>query len=212
MPEGILIIDWDEFEGGFISFKYPDMKIPDNLVQLLQISHSFNPGLINIQEEGFHALSIGNDDLQKVIVLILTAYEDANDFEEIMEALNRIIKEPFDTVEMMHAELQKVYGLSQTVFRAREAVLKKLTTEVTQLKNREHDLRRSLRWFRQQETPLEIQILLILCDYQAMTFDELLKELSCDPKVLKNLLSDMVNQKKIALTDKVYSSLIHYLV
>ena len=76
MPDGILIIDWDEFEGGFVSYKYPDLEIPDNLVQLLQISHSFNPGLITIQEEDFHAISIGIEPLQKVIVLILEKWDD----------------------------------------------------------------------------------------------------------------------------------------
>ena len=41
MPEGILIIDWDEFEGGYVSYKYPDLKIPDNL-EVVNISKSFN--------------------------------------------------------------------------------------------------------------------------------------------------------------------------
>ena len=62
MTLGILIISWDEYEGGFVSFKYPEeLEVPDNLIQLLQISHTFNPGAITLQEKEFHALSIGNE-------------------------------------------------------------------------------------------------------------------------------------------------------
>ena len=48
MPEGIFIINFDEYEGGIVSIKYPDTPdfvVPDNIVQMLQISQNFTSGV-----------------------------------------------------------------------------------------------------------------------------------------------------------------------
>ena len=150
MPEGIFIIDWDEFEGGVISLKYPeDLEIPVNFVQLLQISHSFNPGVMNIKEEDFNGLSLGNEELQKVTVLILTKFEDAEDFIEILALINDVVAKHSD--DDLLEEIERLFMTSQSVFKAREAVLNKLANEVTSLKNTEIDIRQSMDWFIRHE-------------------------------------------------------------
>lgn len=212
MPEGILIIDWDEFEGGYVSFKHPDIQIPDNLVQLLQISHSFNPGTITIQEDAFHAISIGSESLQKVIVLILSPFEDANDFTEIMAAITRVVNQNINDIEIMHQELKKIYSLSHSVFKAREAVLKKLTTEVTYHKNRELDLKRSLQWLRLQDDRLEFQVILFLLEHRGASYEEIMKELNTNISTLDEILQRLEKNKIIEKKDQNYHSLIHYLL
>ncbi|MHA1563059.1 MAG: hypothetical protein ACTSPA_13155, partial [Promethearchaeota archaeon] len=129
MPEGIFIIDWDEYEGGVISLKYPEnLDIPANFVQLLQISHSFNPGIMNIKEEGFNGLSLGNEELQKVTVLVLTRFEDAEDFKEILSLINDVVAK--HSGDNLLEEIERLFMTSQSVFKAREAVLNKLANEV----------------------------------------------------------------------------------
>lgn len=211
MPEGIVIIDWDEFEGGVISFKYPDIEIPSNLVQLLQISHSFNPGLITIQETDFHALSIGNEDLQKVIVLILNKFEDASDFTEIIFTINKSVSDHSDSKKLEN-ELTRIFGLSQSVFKAREAVLTKLANEVTDLKNREIDLKLSLEWLLLHESTPENMIILVLLRYGSMKCSDLTKYLSLSENEIISVLKEMETSKILENRDGFYFLLIHYQV
>lgn len=209
MPEGIVIIDWDEFEGGVVSFKYPDIEVPSNLVQLLQISHSFNPGLITIQETDFHALSIGNEDLQKVIVLILNKFEDASDFTEIIYTINKSVSDHSES-QKLENELTRIFGLSQSVFKAREAVLTKLANEVTELKNREIDLKLSLEWLLLNETSPENQIILVLLRYGSMQCSNLTKYIELPETEIQSLLNEMETKKILENRDGFYFLLIHY--
>ena len=212
MPEGILIIDWDEFEGGFVSYKYPEILIPDNLVQLLQISHSFNPGLITIQEDEFHALSIGIEELQKVIVLILTPYEDATDFTEVVHTISQVVEKIGDSAEQLENEIKKIFDLSQSVFKAREAVLNKLTMEVTDLKNRELDVKRSLQWLQLNQESLEMKVLLLLVQHRRLSFQNFLGYLNCSHDSLAQVIQILIKEKKIEQKNDEYKSLLHFLI
>jgi hypothetical protein len=213
--EGIVIIDWDEFEGGVISFKYPEIKVPDNLVQLLQISHSFNPGLINIQENDFHAVSIGNERLQKVIVFILSKFEDASDFDELIHMVNKIVSDISEEAHLAK-EIKHVFFLSQTVFKAREAVLTKLANEVTDLKNREVDCKLSLEWLIKNEPLIKKQVILYLMRSGPSNFTDLKKFLNCQEKSLLEILKEMENEKLLDPREEngeiFFHLLIHYLV
>ncbi len=210
MPEGIVIIDWDEFEGGVISFKYPDIEVPVNLVQLLQISHSFNPGLITIQEDDFHALSIGNETLQKVIVLILNKFEDGTDFTEIIHTINKAVSDNVNESNLKN-ELERLYGLSQSVFKAREAVLTKLANEVTSLKNKEIDQKLSLEWLIKIEESLKMKIILILLRYGQITLEKLKEYLiSFDEEKLKSTTEELEKDQIFEIRDNLLTLLIHF--
>ncbi len=209
MPEGIVIIDWDEFEGGVVAFKYPDISVPSNLVQLLQISHSFNPGLITIQETDFHAVSIGNEELQKVIVLILNKFEDANDFSEIIHTINKAVSDHSDSSKLEN-ELTRLFGLSQSVFKAREAVLTKLANEVTSLKNHEIDIKLSLEWLLHHESSLKRRIIFALLRYGSMNSSDLMSYIDSGDVSIGDLLNDMEKEKILENRDGTYFLLIHY--
>lgn len=212
MPEGIIIIDWDEFEGGVISFKYPDsLHVPENLVQLLQISHTFSPGILTIRENSFHALSMGNEPLQKVIVLILSQFEDGDDFLEIISTMDKAISESTNQTQLS-SELIHMFDLSQSVFRAREAVLTKLADEVTSLKNRETDYYQSLEWLIKHETDPVKQIIFLLMRYGPLLLVEIQNYLESPPPIINTALADLIEKKCIEIRDQRYYLLIHYYI
>ncbi len=212
MPEGIFIIDWDEYEGGIISLKYPeDLEIPVNFVQLLQISHSFNPGIMNIKEEDFNGLSLGNEKLQKVTVLILSKFEDAEDFKEILYLINDVVSKHSE--DSLLEEIERLFMTSQSVFKAREAVLTKLANEVTSLKNTEIDIRQSFDWFIRHETNSpKKKILFILLRYGALTLEEIEQFSGFSHEDLLKYLEEMSKDQLIALKNGRYKSMIHYIL
>jgi hypothetical protein len=212
MPEGIFIIDWDEYEGGVISLKYPaDLDIPENFVQLLQISHSFNPGIMNIKEEDFNGLSLGNEELQKVTVLILTKFEDAEDFKEILSLINDVVAKHSD--DDLLEEIERLFMTSKSVFKAREAVLNKLANEVNSLKNTEIDIRQSIDWFiRHEEKSQKNKILFILLRYGPLYEEEIEKYSDLSNEDLLKYLKEMEKDQLIALKKGKYKSMIHYIL
>jgi len=212
MPEGIFIIDWDEFEGGVISLKYPiDLEIPENFVQLLQISHSFNPGVMNIKEEDFNGLSLGNEELQKVTVLVLTKFEDAEDFKEILSLINDVVAK--HSGDNLLEEIERLFMTSQSVFKAREAVLNKLANEVNSLKNIEIDIRQSMDWFIRHETNFpKKKILFILLRYGPLILEEIEKHSDFSHEDLLKYLEEMEKEQLISLKKGKYRSMIHYIL
>lgn len=212
MPEGIFIIDWDEYEGGVISLKYPvDLEIPVNFVQLLQISHSFNPGIMNIKEEDFNGLSLGNEVLQKVTVLILSKFEDAEDFKEILYLINDVVIKHSE--DNLLEEVERLFLASQSVFKAREAVLTKLANEVNSLKNVEIDIRQSMDWFIKHEVNFpKKKILFILLRYGKLTSEEIKKYADLSNEDLLKYLEEMEKEQLIALKKGKYKSMIHYIL
>ena len=212
MPEGIFIIDWDEFEGGVISLKYPeDLEIPENFVQLLQISHSFNPGVMNIKEEDFNGLSLGNEELQKVTVLTLTKFEDAEDFKEILSLINDVVAK--HSGDNLLEEIERLFMTSQSVFKAREAVLNKLANEVNSLKNIEIDIRQSMDWFIRHETNFpKKKILFILLRYGPLILEEIEKHSDFSHEDLLKYLEEMEKDQLISLKKEKYRSMIHYIL
>jgi len=212
MPEGIFIIDWDEYEGGVISLKYPeDLDIPENFVQLLQISHSFNPGVMNIKEKDFNGLSLGNEELQKVTVLILNKFEDAEDFKEILSLINDVVAK--HSGDNLLEEIERLFMTSQSVFKAREAVLNKLANEVNSLKNIEIDIRQSMDWFIRHETNSQKKkILFILLRHGPLLEEEIEKYSDLSHEDLLKYLKEMEKEQLIALKKEKYKSMIHYIL
>ncbi len=212
MPKGIFLIDWDEFEGGVISLKYPeDLEVPPNFVQLLQISHSFNPGIMNIKEDDFNGLSLGNEELQKVTVLILTKFEDAEDFKEILMLINDVVSKHSD--DRLLEEIERLFMASQSVFRAREAVLTKLADEVTALKNTEIDIRQSMEWFiKHENNSPKKKILFILLRYGSLTFNEIKNYSEINNEELHGVLDEMIKESLIKQKKEKFTSMIHYLI
>ena len=211
MPRGIVIIDWDEFEGGYISMKYPDIELPNNLIQQIQISHSFNPGIITIQENGFHAISIGNDDLQKVVVLVLEDFEDSVDFHEMMEQLNKVVSDCREDANLKE-EIKRSYEISHSVFKAREAVLTKLANEITDLKNNEVNQRLTLDWLIRKNLDLETKLILLLLRHGFLPIEKLAEYSNRTFDTINQFIGKMEQNKLVEKRDGVVYLIIHFLI
>jgi hypothetical protein len=212
MPEGIVIIEWDEFTGGVVSMKYPEeLDVPENFVQILQISHNFEPGIMTFKEKGVHAISVSNVELQKVIVIVLTKYEDAEDFREILGTINQAVGE-IDDKSLLYNELQRLYQAAQSVFRAREAVMMKLANETAELKNYQVDLRNSLEWLLQHEDTLRKKIILTLLINGPLPLAELVGYAKLVKKATQIELKKMEKEGLLEIKDKNYILLIQYQV
>jgi hypothetical protein len=210
MPLGICIINWDVNEGGSIGIRHPEsLNVPDNIVQILQISHNFTPGLLHIRESNFNALSFGNEELQKVIVLVLSIYEDSEDFKGIIEQINQVVNENPDETQLLE-ELKRVFELSQTVFKAREAVMMKLAQEIADLKNREVDIKNSLRYLFAHEKTSRLKFIYLLMLNGSMTESDINKELKLAPFALKKLFTTLQKDKIIEKQADKYNLLLYY--
>ncbi len=212
MPEGIFIIDFDEYEGGIVSIKYPDTPdfvVPDNIVQMLQISQNFTSGVLYIRESNFNAISYGNEALQKVLVLVLSKYEDGEDFKEIIGQLDQMVME-FEDPEELKLEIKRIYELSQSVFRAREAVMLKLAQDITELKNREIDLKNGLKYLLARETTNKNRIIYFLLINGNMSIEKISSELQIESSDLQLNLEDMQAGGILELKDDSVNLLITY--
>ena len=69
---------------------------------------------VYIRESNFNAISYGNEALQKVLVLVLSKYEDGEDFKEIIGQLDQMVME-FEDPEELKLEIKRIYELSQSV-------------------------------------------------------------------------------------------------
>lgn len=213
MPEGIFIIDFDEFEGGVVTLKYPDKKefaVPDNIVQMLQISHNFVPGLMQVREGGFSALSYGNESIHKVIVLVLNKYEDSEDFKDIITQLNEIAEKNKDGHEELLDGVKRIFELSQSVFKAREAVMLKLAQEVAELKNKEADVKNALKFLMERERSTKGKILLYLMINGPSTFQDMCEFFKIIPARMKIVLQTMKKENLVEQQGEQYNLLIFY--
>ncbi|MFW9949510.1 MAG: hypothetical protein ACFFKA_05235, partial [Candidatus Thorarchaeota archaeon] len=122
--------------------KYPpDLMIPDNIVQQIQISHNFVESYITIEEANWNSISYYNEDKEIIIVLILDKYDDGSDFVVILDQFKKEIELELSEGDLTE-HLERIYKLSLDVFRTRDEVISKLSNELAQLKTSEYDLNR----------------------------------------------------------------------
>ncbi|MFX0001176.1 MAG: hypothetical protein ACFE88_13770 [Candidatus Hermodarchaeota archaeon] len=139
MPNGIFLIRWDVVEGGTIYLKYPeDLEIPDPVVQQITISHNFTESYIITEEKNWNSVSYYNENKEMILVLVLSRYDDGNDYLEILEKFNQEIEK--ETKEQKLKEhLESMFLISLDAFRTTDEVIIKLSNEVAFLKTREYD-------------------------------------------------------------------------
>ena len=112
MPTGICLIKWDEVEGGTVYLKYPEeLEVPVSIVQQLQISHNFTESYIITEEKDWNSVSYYNENKEMIIVLILTKYDDGNDYLELLEEFNKELDK--DLMEEKLKEQLKSLGYMQ---------------------------------------------------------------------------------------------------
>lgn len=139
MPNGIFLIRWDEVEGGMIYLKYPeDLEILNPVVQQITISHNFTESYIITEEKNWKSVSYYNENKEIIIVLVLSRYDDGDDYLEILEKFNEEIDKLSDE-EKLKENLEAMFHISLDAFRTTDEVITKLSNEVAYLKTREYD-------------------------------------------------------------------------
>ena len=139
MPNGIFLIRWDEVEGGMIYLKYPeDLEILNPVVQQITISHNFTESYIITEEKNWKSVSYYNENKEIIIVLVLSRYDDGDDYLEILEKFNEEIDKLSDE-EKLKENLEAMFHISLDAFRTTDEVITKLSNQVAYLKTREYD-------------------------------------------------------------------------
>ncbi|MFW9969228.1 MAG: hypothetical protein ACFFDF_03445 [Candidatus Odinarchaeota archaeon] len=139
MPTGIFLIRWDEVEGGTIYLKYPeDLEIPSPVVQQITISHNFTESYIITEEKEWNSVSYYNENKEIIIVLVLSKFDDGNDYLEILEKFNQEI-DKLTEEEKLQETLKAMFHISLGAFRTTDEVITKLSNEVAYLKTKEYD-------------------------------------------------------------------------
>jgi hypothetical protein len=143
MPTGIFLIKWDEVIGGTVYMRYPEtLEIPDPIVQQITISHNFTESYIITEEKQWNSVSYYNDNKEMMIVLVLSRYDDGNDFippqSLLLEEFNKELDKEI-TEEKLKIRLEALFKSSLDAIRTTETVMTKLSNEVAILKTKEYD-------------------------------------------------------------------------
>ncbi|MFX1410400.1 MAG: hypothetical protein ACFFA6_08605 [Promethearchaeota archaeon] len=198
MPTGICLIKWDEVEGGIIYLKYPDdLEIPVSIVQQLQISHNFTESYIITEEKGWNSVSYYNENKEMIIVLVLTKYDDGNDYLELLEGFNKEFdKEVME--ENLKKQLETMFHYSLDAFRTTEEVITKLSNEVAYLKTREYDFEvRFNKITNSNHLNVKSKILFLLAINEELNLEELKKYIHTSNKWLMSVIETLIKNKII---------------
>jgi hypothetical protein len=92
MPLGIVIVEFDRFEGGEVFFKYPEeFEVDDKYIQQITISHNFVSSIMITRDNTINALSFYNEEHGKTFIIFLNSREDGQDYYEIIKQLDSIL-------------------------------------------------------------------------------------------------------------------------
>jgi len=187
---GIFLIKWDEIIGGTVYLKYPpDLEIPENVVQQIQISHDFIESQITIKEKDWNSISYYNEDKQIITVLILDKYADSSDYMGLLEEFNKALDQDATDEELLD-HMEKI--LSTEVFRTRDEVIAKLSNEVAELKMREYDLDRKFeKIINIDAIGVKGKIIALLALKDHLTYEEMRKGINTSKRWLETVLNTL---------------------
>jgi hypothetical protein len=198
MPTGICLIKWDQVEGGIIYMKYPEeLEIPDSIVQQLQLAHNFTESYIITEERGWNSISYYNEKKEIIIVLVLTRYDDGNDYLELLEEFNKEIDKDL-MEEKLKKHLERMFHISLDAFRTTEEVITKLSNEVASLKTREYDLGMKFNKIaKSNHLNVKSKILFLLAINDDMSLPDIKKNVGTSNRWLMGVLETLVKNKLI---------------
>ncbi|KKN39271.1 hypothetical protein LCGC14_0745000 [marine sediment metagenome] len=207
MPNGIFLIKWDEIEGGLIYNKYPeDLEIPNPVVQQLTISHNFTESYIITEEKNWNSVSYYNENKEMIIVLVLSKYDDGNDYLEILEKFNQEIDKETEE-ETLKEHLKTMFHISLDAFRTTDEVITKLSNEVAFLKTREYDFEVKFQIVtNSNDLSVKGKILFLLAINDGLTLKDFEKMINTSKRWLVSVLETLVKNKVIGyiLTKETY--------
>ncbi|MFW9829154.1 MAG: hypothetical protein ACFFEY_16380 [Candidatus Thorarchaeota archaeon] len=198
MPNGIFLIQWDEVEGGIIYLKYPEsLEIPNPVVQQITISHNFTESYIITEEKNWNSVSYYNENKEMIIVLVLSKYDDGNDYLDILEKFNREI-DKVTNEEKLKENLEAMFHISLDAFRTTDEVITKLSNEVAYLKTREYDYEVKFdSVLNTNQLPVKAKILFLLAFKDSAKLDDFKKVIKTNSKWLLSVLETLVKNQVV---------------
>ena len=203
MPNGIFLIRWDEVEGGMIYLKYPeDLEIPNPVVQQITISHNFTESHIITEEKNWWSVSYYNENKEIIIVLVLSRYDDGNDYIEILEKFNQEIDKVNDE-QKLKEHLETMFHISLDAFRTTDEVITKLSNEVAYLKTREYDFEVKFDFItKSNHLSVKSKILFLLAIKDFATIKDFEKIIQTSKRWFFSVLETLVKNKVVGYDPK----------
>lgn len=198
MPTGIFLIRWDVVEGGTIYLKYPeDLEIPDPVVQQITISHNFTESYIITEEKNWNSVSYYNENKEMILVLVLSKYDDGNDYLDILEKFNQEIEKETQE-EKLEEHLESMFHISLDAFRTTDEVIIKLSNEVAFLKTREYDYEVKFDYItKSNHLSVKSKILFLLAIKDSANLEDFKRVTKTSKRWLFNVLETLVKNQVI---------------
>lgn len=183
--------------------KYPpDLIIPDNIVQQIQISHNFVESYITIEETNWNSISYYNEDKEVIIVLILDKYDDGSDFVVILDEFKKELELDLSE-ENLKEHLERIYNLSLNVLGTRDEVISKLSNELAQLKTSEYDLtKRFDKIAKSDHLKVKSKIQFLLAINEEVKYDQLRKSIDTSKRWLDSVIETLIKNNIIGYNNK----------
>ncbi len=207
MPTGIFLIKWDEVIGGTVYMRYPEtLEIPDPIVQQITISHNFTESYIITEEKQWNSVSYYNDNKEMIIVLVLSRYDDGNDFippnSSLLEEFNRELDKEI-TEENLKIRLETLFKSSLDAYRTIEAVMTKLSKEVAYLRTKEYDYEVKFGVIlKSDHLSVKGKILFLLTINDGLSFEDLKKSVKTSTVWLRNVLETLMKNNIIGFNSQ----------
>lgn len=203
MPNGIFLIRWDEVEGGLIYLKYPEnLEIPNPVVQQITISHNFTESYIITEEKNWNSVSYYNENKEMIIVLVLSRYDDGNDYLEILEKFNQEIDKETEEKKLKE-HLETMFHISLDAFRTTDEVITKLSNEVAFLKTREYDYEVKFDAItKSNHLSVKSKILFLLAVNDSLTLQDFEKSIKTSKRWLFNVLETLIKNDVVGYNSK----------
>ncbi len=197
MPNGIFLIQWDEVEGGIVYLKYPEnLEIPTPVVQQITISHNFTESYIITEEKDWNSVSYYNENKEIIVVLVLSRYDDGNDYLEILEKFNDEIDKLSE--QKLKENLETMFHISLDAFRTTDEVITKLSNEVAYLKTREYDFEVKFDFItKSNHLSVKSKILFLLAINESATIEDFEKVIKTSKRWLSNVLETLVKNQVV---------------
>lgn len=198
MPNGIFLIKWDEVEGGIIYLKYPEnLEIPNPVVQQITISHNFTESYIITEEKNWNSVSYYNENKEMIIVLVLSKFDDGNDYLEILEKFNQEI-DKLTEEEKLKENLEAMFHISLDAFRTTDEVITKLSNEVAYLKTREYDYEVKFDYIlKSDHLPVKSKILFLLAIKDTASLEDIKKVVNTNKRWLLDVLNILIKNEVV---------------
>jgi len=179
--------------------QFPEsLRILDNVVQQIQISHNFVESYITIEEKDWNSISYYNENKEIIIVLVLDKYDVSSDYTIILDEFKKELELELNENKLKE-HLERIYKLSLNVFRTRDEVIGKLSNEVAQLKTMEYDLKKRFeKIVKSDHLKVKSKIQFLLAINNEMEYKKLRTSINTSKSWLDDVLRTLSKNKVIS--------------